>query len=117
MVNRYRAFGVFAETRVCCLVGPYLRDSGFVAPGEHDASSSDDRAFQLLVHLFSGAEKLHTLLNCSLKQVMQVHSRDADGIFQDVDPFFGVKGRIFSSALSLGATSRLLLVRFSFLFL
>ena len=77
---------VFAETRVCCLVGPYLRDSGFVAPGEHDASSSDDRAFQLLVHLFSGAEKLHTLLNCSPKQVMQVHSRDADDIFRDVDP-------------------------------
>ena len=66
--------------------------SNFVVPREHEAQPPDNSSFQYLVCFFAGAVKLRVPLNRASEQVMQANPRNADRVFQDVDPLLSVEG-------------------------
>ena len=64
----------------------------FVVLREHEARPPDNSSFQHLVCFFAGAVKLRAPLNRTSEQVMQVNPRNADRVFQAVDPLLSVEG-------------------------
>ena len=81
---------------------PDLRDPHFVVPRENEAQPPDDSSFQHLVCFFAGAVKLSAPLNRTSEQVMQANLRNADRVFQDVDPLLSVEGSHYFQGFQAG---------------
>ena len=89
---RVVAQNFFAQPWIFKFVRSYSGHVFFMVTSEHEARPPDNSSFQHLVRFFVGAVKLSAPLNRASEQVMQADPRNADPVFQDVDPLLSVEG-------------------------